>query len=255
MPSLFSKFPDPDYVLGLGPEALGPVLLKMALDRRQQAGFTPESVTQPDALEAVEGKDYPHHKSDSVRRHVNSTWVWLEREGFIERSEGLNGVHGWRDFTTKGLLVAQGQDMQRLIDAASFPKVLLHPAIRDKAWNAIVRSTNTTSQGDLADAVRDAFVTVEDAVREACGYDAKDYGWKLIDKAFDPDNGPLGERDTTLPPKERAGLKTLFNGAMDAYRNPSVHRRLTITLDDAKDQLLLASHLLRIVDARKPKPA
>ncbi|MEH2524205.1 MULTISPECIES: TIGR02391 family protein [unclassified Bradyrhizobium] len=255
MPSLFSKFPNPDYVLKLAPEVLGPVLLKMALDQRQAAGFVPESVTQPDASEVINGKDYPYPASDQVKRHVNSAWNWLEREGLIERSAGINGVHGWRDFTPKGLGVAEGQDMQRLLDAAAFPKSLLHPDIREKAWNAIVRSTNTTSQGDLADAVRDAFVTVEDAVRLAGGYDAKDYGDALMKKAFDPDNGPLGDRDTTKPQKERLGLQTLFIGAMNAYRNPVSHRKLAIDLDDAKDRLLLASHLLRIVDARRPKPA
>jgi uncharacterized protein (TIGR02391 family) len=225
----------------------------MALDQRQQAGFTPESVARAPDSELYQGKVYPHPKSQQVDRLVNSARNYLEREGFIEPSPGDNGRYGWRDFTRKGLAVAQGQDMQRLIEAAAFPKSLLHPAIRDKVWGAVVRSTNATSQDDLVDAVRAAFVAVEDAVRAACGFDPKDYGDALMKKAFDPGTGPMGDRDTSKPAKERTGLQTLFIGAMNAYRNPISHRTTTLELEEAKDQLLLASHLLRIVDSRRPK--
>jgi len=253
MPSLFSLFPDADDLLKLAPEDIAPVLLRMALPQRQGAGFTPESVTKAPVSELVDGKDYPYPKSLHVDRLVNSAWNWLEREGFIERSPGINGANGWRDFTQKGLMIAQGQDMQRLAEAASFPKSLLHPAIRDKVWGAVVRSTNSTSRGDIVDAVRGAFVAVEEAVRAAGGYDPKDFGEPLMKKAFDPDTGPMGDRDTSKPVKERAGLQTLFIGAMNAYRNPVSHRTPMLELEEAKDQLLLASHLLRIVDARSSK--
>jgi uncharacterized protein (TIGR02391 family) len=254
MPSLFSLFPDADDVLKLAPEDLGPILLKMALDQRQSAGFTPESVARPPDSELHMGKIYPHPKNQQVDRHVNSTWNWLERHGFIEPTSGINGRNGFRDFTESGLKVAQGQDMQRLAQASAFPKFLLHPAIRDKALSAVVRSTNDTQHGNLATAVRDAFVAVEEAVRAAGNYDPKDFGDALMKKAFDPDTGPMGDRDTSKPAKERAGLQTLFIGVMNSYRNPVSHRTLALELEEAKDQLLLASHLLRIVDARRPKP-
>jgi len=220
MPSLYSRFPNPDDVLALPVETLAAILLQMALAHRQGAGFVPASVTQPDTLEIVDGRDYQHPKSQQVARHVNSAWNWLERNGYIESVGDINGLNGWRDFTANGLAVAQGQDMQRLADAASFPKALLHPTIRDKVWNAIVRSTNATSQNELSDAVGYAFVTVEDAVRVACGYEAKDFGDNLIKRAVDPDTGPLGDRDTTKQTKEQLGLQTLFLGALAAYRNP-----------------------------------
>jgi hypothetical protein len=70
-------------------------------------------------------------------------------------------------------------------------------------------------------------------------------------ETLDPDNGPMGDRDTTKPPKERAG-QTLFIDAMNTSRNPASHRALTLGIEEAKDQLLFASDLLRIVDARKP---
>jgi uncharacterized protein (TIGR02391 family) len=254
MDTLYSLFPDPDVLLKLAPEDLAPILLRLALPQQQGAGFIPGAVTQVPVHQLVDGKDYPYHKKQSVERLVNSAWNWLERDGYIEPAPGMNGTYGWRLFTNKGLAVANGQDMQRLRDAMEFPKSLLHPAIRDKAWNAVVRSSNATSQNDLVDAVRGAFVAIEEAVRAAGSYASSDFGEPLMKKAFDPENGPMGDRDTRKPRKEREGLQTLFVGAMNAYRNPISHRTPTLEIEQAKDQLLLASHLLRLVDARRPRP-
>jgi hypothetical protein len=176
MDTLFSLFPDPEALLKIAPEDLAPILLKLAAPLQQAAGFIPHAVTQVSAQQALEGKDYPFHKKQPIERLVNSAWNWLEREGYIEPAPGMNGANGWRLFTAKGEAVANGQDMQRLREALEFPKSLLHPTIREKAWNAVVRSSNATSHNDLVDAVRGAFVAVEEAVRVAGGYSASDFG-------------------------------------------------------------------------------
>jgi len=129
-------------------------------------------------------------------------------------------------------------------DSDLLPKKLLHPMIAQKVWSTFIRCEYDT-------AIFQAFKEVEVAVRNGGGFLPTDIGVPLMRKAFDIVNGPL--TDKSLPEAERTSIQHLFAGAIGSYKNPQSHRNVSISEPtDAAEMIILASHLLKIVDSRRP---
>jgi uncharacterized protein (TIGR02391 family) len=154
------------------------------------------------------------------------------------------GEDGWYFVTRRGQQIKKAEDLASYRRADMLPKKLLHPVIAQKVWATFLR-------GDYDTAVFQAFKEVEVAVRTAGGFAAEDIGTALIRKAFDPAKGPL--TDTSVPHSEREALAHLFAGAIGSYKNPHSHRTVSITdQTEAVEMIIMASHLLKIVDSRTP---
>src|SRR5262249_39748103 len=241
--TLRSLFPAAADLLALSADALAPFLLRVAKDQQVRNGgmFWPEPAMLIGGTTITgEPGDYPIQTKNEVERLVQETLDTLQRDGFIGSAPGENGRNGYRVVTRAGEEAAASDEaFERIRAAKAFPKSLLHPAIADAVWSALMR-------GDLDDAVFKSFKAVEEAVRSAGGYAAEDIGVDLMRKAFHPERGALTKKSD--PMGEREALSALFAGAIGSYKNPHSHR--TVKINDpreAQEQVMLATHLLRIV--------
>lgn len=192
--------------------------------------------------QAGQEEPYDRQRKPEIELALMEALHWLEVNALLLPAPGTNGQNGYRVIGRRGTKLIDREQFESFQRAASFPKALLHPSIADRVWIALAR-------GELADAVFIAFRSVEEAVRASGGFEDTDIGVDLMRRAFNPDNGPL--TDTTQPKAERESLMHLFAGAIGSYKNPHSHR--TVTINDhieAQEMVMLASHLLRIIDSR-----
>lgn len=242
MNKITTLIPDVDVHLQLAPEELASTILRLASQRLQNGMIHAQALT-PDLEESYGNPcPYPANRRQEVRMAVAEAWNWLCLQGLLVPELDVNGANGFMRLSRRAGRLLDETSFKTYVGSLEFPKSLLHPSIAEDVWLDIVR-------GDPGTAVFKAFRAVEVAVRTAGKFSDKDVGTALMRAAFDVKNGPL--TDKTLPEAEREGMAHLFAGSIGTFKNPHSHREVTI--DDvraAQEQLMVASHLLRIVDAR-----
>ena len=248
MYELAQMFPTPDALLALEPDALGAKILALLCRRppnQNQGMFQLNNLIGelwPYPTMPGHQSPFPQSKRPEIDLAISEAWAWLEREGLLVPAPDINGHNGWRVLGRRARSYAQDVDTSRRAAPVTFPKELLHPRILEKAWPAYMRT-------DFDNAAFEAMKAVEIAVRDAAGYGPEKIGVNLIQDAFSQGKGPL--TDTTTPSAEQVSRMNLFWGAIGSYKNPQSHRG--VNLDDPVEALgiiLLANHLLRIVDTR-----
>jgi uncharacterized protein (TIGR02391 family) len=183
-------------------------------------------------------------RQPQVSRLMHEAWHWAVRNGYLMQNPGQHNS----DFfviTSAGEELLKRPEHSALPSATvtrMLPREALHAKISEKSWPAFMR-------GEFDVAAFQAMKAVEVSVRDAGGLGNDLVGVPLMRKAFAPDKGPL--TDMNAEGGEKQARADLFAGAMGSYKNPQSHRDVNLNEPiEAVEIILLANHLLRIVDAR-----
>lgn len=248
MRELINAIPDPAVLLNLAPEELAVKMLFLLRGREDASMFHPGNLESEVWLTRYnEQGTYPQQHSGEIRLAIREAWSWLEVQGLVIPAQGINGEHGHRVLSRRA---RQFKDERQFADYATarlLQRDMLHSSIADVAWQSFMRGAYST-------AVFEAMRAVEIAVREAAGFPSGDHGVPMIRRAFAKTTGPL--TDPHSQEAEQEALAALFAGAIGSYKNPHSHRNVPLDNPrEAAEVVLLASHLLRIVDSRSAAKA
>jgi uncharacterized protein (TIGR02391 family) len=198
---------------------------------------------QAPAQTPVGAGTYPREFNAAIEEALREAWAWLIGAALLVPHPNYN--HSAALLSRRAKKLATETASRSGYGARRIPKDALHQDIREDVWALYHRGKYDT-------AVFEAMKAVEITVRNAAGLPASLLGVKLMRAAFAPENGPLS--DMTVDPGERVARMELFAGAIGSYKNPQSHRKVALDdPDESAEIIMLANHLLRIVDAMLTK--
>lgn len=178
---------------------------------------------------------------NGIPRQMDGKIVFLPQPtslniGFSEFVNSLAGIgNSFLKIDEKSAIDSEQGDLQ------------LHSEIFDE--ELIARCSQQFDQENYQSAVQNAFIALEERIRDRGGFSYDINGVDLATEAFKPNDGPLafGEIDS-----EQQGIMHQYRSAFMAFRNPSSHRFLD-DLDKVQTYHILcyANMLIRMLETNK----
>lgn len=225
---------DAQTLLELHPADLGGFILQELVREPNSPYWRRASFCDQAARDFAEGSGAFRH---DVGQACAEAWSWLEMNGLI--CQNFEQDPGWYVVTRRGAKAAEREKLQALVRGEELPESFLNPIF-------LLHVRPLFLQGRFETAVFEAFKTLEIRIRDWSGLGPEKLGVSLASAAFHPENGPL--RNPIAEGGERQALMNLMAGAIGSYKNPASHRRVSFGAPEAREMIILASHLLNIVE-------
>lgn len=238
MQQLARDYSDPKELALVPLQDMAMQLLRLLIHRERTHGG------QPVCLQNITGEMreiYRERMAPGCLQPVAEAWAWLLSNGFL--CQHADHDHTWKTPTRAGRSLASQEGYAEWLDEQQLPAHMLHAGLHGMALRLFRQAHYDT-------AVFEGFKCLELAIRHAAGLDDSFIGIKLAARAFHPEGGPLTNSEAETG--ERVSLMNLMSGALGSYKNPQSHRHVGLGADEAREALIIASHLLKIVDSRTP---
>lgn len=191
-----------------------------------------------------ESRDYgiEHGQNPQVGAACAEAWSRLESNWLICRHPEQD--NDWYIPTRRGEELRGHANVRQMLAAQELPENFVHSSFVGDVLPLFL-------QGRYDLSLFEAFHLLEINIREAAALGAELIGTGLAARAFHPQQGPL--TDQAAEGGERQALMNLMTGALGSYKNPQSHRHVGLDASEAREMLLRPSHLLKIVDSRRPQ--
>lgn len=177
-------------------------------------------------------------------RAASEAFAWLTSKQYVVQAPGSDV--GWYCLSRLGSEALAQDDISSWTAERELSIEWVHPLIANEALDHF-------RQGKFDTAVFVAYRALEVEIRTAAELGHDLVGTALAARAFHPKDGPLTDLDAEGG--ERQALMNLMSGAIGSYKNPTSHRHVELTGQEAREMLIIASHLIRIVQSRRSAQA